>query len=139
MEDSEPRLGIELVRLTRQCRSIDKYVSSSASLSVDEMHCLSALHTEHPTSIKRLYELINVSPSRASKILKHLEQRGLVTRSSDLADHRRGQVMLTDAGARAVQNILSHFTEVGSELRNSWRGEPTADLSRLLETVANTR
>lgn len=136
---SEPRLGIELVRLTRQCRNIDKYVSSSASLSVDEMHCLMALHTEHPSSIKRLYELINVSPSRASKILKHLEQKGMVTRSSDLADHRRGQVVLTDAGVRVVEDILSHFSEVGSELRNTWRAGPAADLSRLVEPAVHSR
>jgi len=132
MDVAEPRLGVELVRLTRRCRGIDKYVSSSASLSVDEMHCLIALQTEHPASIRRLYELINVSPSRASKILKHLEQRGLVNRIADAADHRKGQVTFTEAGARIVQEILLHFTEVGSELRNTLRGDFAADLSRLL-------
>jgi len=134
MDVAEPRLGVELVRLTRRCRSIDKYVSSSASLSIDEMHCLIALQTEHPASIRRLYEAINVSPSRASKILKHLEQRGLVHRTSDSADHRKGQVTFTETGTRVVQEILVHFTEVGSELRNTSRGEFAADLSRLLAT-----
>ena len=139
MEPYESKSGIELLRLTRRCRGIDKYVSSSTGLTVDEMHCLCALYSERPSSVKRLYELISVSPSRASKILKHLEQRNLVTRAISSADHRREQVMLTDAGTKAVQEILSFFTEVGSELVGSWRRELAADFSWLLETVAHTK
>ena len=139
MEPYESKSGIELLRLTRRCRGIDKYVSSSTGLTVDEMHCLCALYSERPSSVKRLYELISVSPSRASKILKHLEQRCLVTRAINSADHRREQVMLTDAGTKAVQDILSLFTEVGSELVGSWRRELAADFSWLLETVAHTK
>jgi len=139
VEPYESKSGIELLRLTRRCRGIDKYVSSSAGLTVDEMHCLSALFSERPSSVKRLYELISVSPSRASKLLKHLEQRNLVTRAISSADHRREQVMLTDAGTKAVQEILSFFTEVGSELLGSWRRELAADFSWLRETVAHTK
>jgi DNA-binding MarR family transcriptional regulator len=102
------------------------------------MHCLLALFSEHPPSVKRLSELINVSATRASKILRGLEQRGFVTRTMHAADHRREQVMLTEAGTKAAQGILSMFAEVGSELLGSWRKELATDFSWLLRTVGHS-
>ena len=103
------------------------------------MHCLSALYSDRPASVRRLYELINVSPSRASKILTHLEKKGLVSRTMDAADHRRGQVTLTDAGERAVEKILSDFTEIGSQVLGTWRKELGTEFAWLLDTAAHTK
>jgi DNA-binding MarR family transcriptional regulator len=132
---SDSTLGVELLRLTRRCRGIDKYVSSSAGLTIDEMHCLSALLSEKPSSVSRLSELINVSPTRASKILKGLEQRGLVLRMLDAVDRRREQVILTETGRKAALVILSLFAEVGSELLGGWRKELATDFSWLVRTM----
>ena len=135
MEGTEPRFGAELLRLTRRCRGIDKYVSSRAQLTIDELHCLSVLFSERPSSVKRLSELINVSTTRASKILKDLEQRGYVSRNPDADDRRKEQVLLTEAGSSTVKRILSFYTEIGSELLTSWRHELAQDFSWLVETV----
>jgi DNA-binding MarR family transcriptional regulator len=139
MYATEPRFGIDLLRLTRRCRGIDKYVSSRAELTVDEMHCLSVLYSDHPPSVKRLSELINVSSTRASKILKDLEDRELVTRTLDAVDRRKEQVVLTESGAEAVQRIVGLYTEIGSELLTSWRTELAADFSWLLQVVAQSK
>lgn len=135
MAGTEPRFGAELLRLTRRCRGIDKYVSSRAQLTIDELHCLSVLFSEHPSSVKRLSELINVSTTRASKILKDLEQRGYVSRTPDAEDRRKEQVLLTETGSMTVQRILSFYTEIGSELLTSWRHELAQDFSWLLQSV----
>lgn len=87
------------------------------------MHCLCALFSERPPSVSRLSELINVSPTRASKILRDLEHGGLVSRSADAADRRREQVVLTESGVQAAVRILSLFQEVGSELLGGWGRE----------------
>jgi DNA-binding MarR family transcriptional regulator len=97
------------------------------------------LYTDHPPSVKRLSELINVSSTRASKILKDLEDRQLVTRTLDTEDRRKEQVVLTDRGTQTIQRVLSLYTEVGSELLTSWRSELTADFSWLLQTVAQSK
>ncbi len=139
MPSTQPRFGVELLRLTRRCRGIDKYVSSHAELTIDEMHCLSVLFSDHPPSVKRLSELINVSSTRISKILKDLQDRDLVTRTLDAEDRRKEQIVLTEKGSEAVQRVLSLYTEVGSELLTSWRSELAADFSWLLQTVAQTK
>ena len=135
METTEPRFGVELLRLTRRCRGIDKYVSSRAQLTIDELHCLSVLLSEHPSSVKRLSELINVSTTRASKILKDLEQRGYVSRTPVAEDRRKEQVLLTETGSSTVQRILSFYAEIGNELLTNWRQELAQDFSWLVETV----
>ena len=136
---SDPKLAVELLKLTRHCRGIDKYVSSRAELTIDEMHCLSVLFSDHPSSVKRLSELINASSTRTSKILKDLEMRGLVSRTLDTSDRRKEIVVLTDEGANVIQNILSLYDEVGSELLSDWRSELRSDLSWLFQTVAHTK
>lgn len=139
MEEAEPRFGSDLLKLTRRCRGIDKYVSSRAQLTIDELHCLSVLFSERPASVKRLSELINVSTTRASKILKDLEQRGLVSRTPDADDRRKEQVLLTEAGSATVKRIISFYTEIGSELLTSWRQELAQDFSWLLQGVHQTK
>jgi len=139
VEGTEPRFGAELLRLTRRCRGIDKYVSSRAQLTIDELHCLSVLFSEHPSSVKRLSELINVSTTRTSKILKDLEQRGYVSRNPDAEDRRKEQVLLTETGSLTVNKILSFYTEIGSELITSWQQELAQDFSWLLQTVSQSK
>ncbi len=91
------------------------------------MHCLSALFTDRPQSVKRLSELISASPTQTSKILKSLELEGYLSRTMDPADRRKEQVVLTESGTRAVQEILSLFTEVGGQLSGTWRREGAAE------------
>ena len=121
MEATESYGAVELLKLARHCHGIDKYVSSSVGLSIDEMHCLSALFTDRPPSVKRLSELISVTPTRASQILRSLEQRQFVSRTLDAADRRKEVVDLTESGRRTVDTILQLFSEVGSELLANWR------------------
>ncbi len=136
---TEPRFGVELLRLTRRCRGIDKYVSSRAELTIDEMHCLSVLYSDRPPSVKRLSELINVSSTRVSKILKDLEERELVTRMMDADDRRKEQVILTQSGVTTVQKIVSLYNEIGSELLTGWRSELANDFSWLMQAVSQSK
>jgi DNA-binding MarR family transcriptional regulator len=136
---TEPRFGAELIRLTRRCRGIDKYVSVRAALTIDEMHCLGALLSDRPSSVKRLSELINVGSTRASKILKDLETRGYVSRTLDSADRRKELVVLTEAGERTARRITALYAEIGSELLSSWRTELAADFAWLLQTVSEPK
>jgi len=106
---------------------------------MDEMHCLCAVFSENPPSAKRLSELINVNPTRASKILRGLERKAFVSRTMHTVDRRKEQVILTETGTKAAEAILSMFAEVGSELLGSWRKEISTDFAWLLRTAVNTQ
>jgi DNA-binding MarR family transcriptional regulator len=139
VHSNESKFGEELLRLTRRCRGIDKYVSSRAELTIDEVHCLSVLYSDHPPSVKRLSELINVSSTRASKILKDLEDRDLVSRTLDADDRRKEVVVLTEGGATVMQSIVSLYSEIGGELLTGWRTELVSDFAWLLQAVAQPK
>jgi DNA-binding MarR family transcriptional regulator len=102
------------------------------------MHCLSALFSERPPSVKRLSEIINVPPSRASRLLRALEEKHLLARSMHPEDRRKEQVTLTDAGVRSAHAVISLFAEVGGELLGGWRKEFAKDFSWVRHAIAET-
>jgi MarR family 2-MHQ and catechol resistance regulon transcriptional repressor len=134
----DPKLGVELIRLTRRCRGIDKHVSANAGLSIDEVHCLSVLFVESPSSVRTLSDLINVTPTRASKILRELEERGLLSRTIDVSDRRKENVILTEEGKKAVEQLLSLYNEIAAKVLPKWSNEVALDFSQLFQTVSNS-
>jgi DNA-binding MarR family transcriptional regulator len=124
--------GAELLELTLLCRKIDKQLASSTSLSVDELHCLSMLYLERPTCVKKLNELLGLSATRTSKILRTLERRGYVVRSLHLQDRRMEQVTLTEEGQRAAENVLSVSGETVRKLVVSHPEESARGLTELI-------
>ena len=138
MERTETEFAAELLRLTGRCRGIDKRVSASVGLSIDEVHCLGVLFSEKPSSVKMLGELINVSPTRTSKILRDLEERGFLSRTLDVSDHRKEHVMLTEEGKRAVEKLLSLYSDIGSKVLASGPSEFASGVSRLLQDFSHS-
>lgn len=138
MERAQTEFAAELLRLTRRCRGIDKHVSASVGLSIDEVHCLSVLFSEKPSSVKMLSDLINVSPTRTSKILRDLEQRGFLSRTLDVSDHRKEHVMLTEEGKQTVDRLLSLYREIGTRMLGSWPAEFNLDIAQLLQTISHS-
>jgi DNA-binding MarR family transcriptional regulator len=116
MEATNAGIASGLLRLTLLCHSIDKHLAATAGVTVDEMHCLSQLHQEQPACVKRLSELLNASPTRTSKILKHLERRGFVTRTLHPEDRRKELVTLTDGG----KIVAGHIVYLSSEAIQSF-------------------
>lgn len=137
MEDRYTGHGAELVRLARQCRGMDKQVSASLGLSVDEIHCLSVLFSEKPSSVKTLSDLITVSSTRASKILRDLEQRGFVSRTMDVADHRKEHVLLTENGAQVVEKILRLYNEIGIRFLGNGVADLPTSATDLLQAASH--
>ena len=124
--------GAELLRLTLLCRKIDKQLATSASLSVDELHCLGVLYLERPSCVKKLNELLGHSATRTSKILRSLERRGYVVRSLHLMDRRMEQVTLTEEGQRAAESVLSVSSEAVRKLFAPHPEESALQLTKLM-------
>jgi DNA-binding MarR family transcriptional regulator len=115
METYRHDLGNDLLQLTLFCRKADRAIASSADLSVDELHCLVALHEGRGGRVKSLYERLGFSPTKMSKIFHSLEQRGYLNRTLQAADRRVEEVTLTDSGMKAAEDILSISDQVAKE------------------------
>lgn len=138
MVPTESNRALELLRLTRRCRGIDKQISAAAKLSIDEMHCLSALFTEKPSSVRTLSDLINVAPTRASKILRDLEERSYLSRTIDVVDHRKEHVVLTEEGSRVAENLLALYSGVATKMLRGGQAEVALDVTQLLRALSQS-
>ncbi|MFH0990153.1 MAG: MarR family transcriptional regulator [bacterium] len=112
MDLFNPIIGADLLRLTSRCRDIDKHLATSTGLTIDEIHCLSILHIKHPTCVKELNTELEGPPTRTSRALRLLEEKGFVCRSLHPNDRRREQVVLTETGRETAVHILSLSIEV---------------------------
>lgn len=106
IESSRPEPGTQVVRLLLRCHQIEKELASAAGLSVDEFYCLTQLYLHAPCCVKTLRELLGVSPTRASRLLGNLENRGYLTRSLGFDDKRREQLALTPKGQATALGLL---------------------------------
>ena len=75
------------------------------------------------TSPSKLRRSMGVSSARIAALLKHLEQKGWISRSADEHDERRVNVSLTDAGRElinsrrreAIERVAAALRSLGEE------------------------
>ncbi len=123
MEKLRPDVASEMLRLSLLCRKADRVIAQSVGLSVDEMHCLNLLNSEKPTCVKNIIDLLGVSSTRTSKILRSLEHQGFVTRTLLESDRRMEQISLTAKGLEATRRLLALSSEIGSQIIGSTAAE----------------
>ena len=97
--------------------SIDQQLQRDASLATVEYQVLACL-SQSPQRMMRMSSmaaLTNASLSRLSRVVKRLEDRGLVRRETDPADGRFTNAILTDEGLRTIEAAApAHVAHVRS-------------------------
>jgi DNA-binding MarR family transcriptional regulator len=97
--------------------SIDQQLQRDSKLGMVEYQVLAIL-SESPERMRRmssLAEVTNASLSRLSRVVKRLEERGLVRRQSDPTDGRFTNAILTEDGFQALAEAApGHVAHVRS-------------------------
>jgi DNA-binding MarR family transcriptional regulator len=97
--------------------SIDQQLQRDSALGMVEYQVLAML-SESPQRTKRmssLAEVTNASLSRLSRVVKRLEERGLVCREPDPTDGRFTNAILTEDGLQALTEAApGHVAQVRS-------------------------
>jgi DNA-binding MarR family transcriptional regulator len=78
---------------------------------------------------------LRISPAAASKVIKRLEEKGLLQRSPDPSDERMSRVHLLESGRAAIQQILCSFNEIEGSMLKGLSREERATLGSLLHRV----
>jgi DNA-binding MarR family transcriptional regulator len=97
--------------------SIDQQLQRDASLATIEYQVLACL-SQSPQRTMRMSSMAvitNASLSRLSRVVKRLEDRGLVRREDDPSDGRFTNAILTDDGLRTIEKAApAHVAHVRS-------------------------
>ena len=98
---------------------------------------LLVLLSQHPQGLiaGELKDKLNISSSGVANILKQAEQKGLVTRTADEADHRRVMIRLTGEGLRQAQEQSKCLHNTMRQLMQALGEEDSAHLIRIFQRL----
>jgi DNA-binding MarR family transcriptional regulator len=118
--------------------SIDQQLQRDSNLAMVEYQVIAML-SESPRRTMRmsaLAEVTNASLSRLSRVVKRLEERGLVRREPDPSDGRFTLAILTDNGLQTiVEAAPTHVAHVRSLVVDALSAEQLRRLGRDAERI----
>jgi DNA-binding MarR family transcriptional regulator len=125
---------LSVVRLTTRLPwSIDQQLQRDSNLAMVEYQVLAMLSERHERTMRMsaLAELTNTSLSHLSRVVKRLEDRGLVRREADPSDGRFTNAILTDNGFRTLADAApGHVAHVRSLVIDALSPEQLRRLGR---------
>jgi DNA-binding MarR family transcriptional regulator len=117
------RLRRVIPRLARQFNE----TSTGADLTPTQYSVLALVRINGPLGLAELTELEGLNPTMLSRIVKVLDERGLIRRLPDPNDMRAARVEVTPAGEQVHDQVRGQRTQVLSEWLERLPPE-TADL-----------
>jgi DNA-binding MarR family transcriptional regulator len=105
-----------VMRLSRRLRA----EKSDESLGLSQISALQVLARRGPQSPTALAEIERIQPPSMTRVIAHLEERGLVGREPHATDRRQSVIAITEAGRAIVDEDRKR--------RQAW-------LAQVLETV----
>src|SRR5712671_961593 len=117
-------------------RDVDASLEGYHGLGLNDLSLLLELHSNPNGRLRRLdlAERLGITPSGVARQLSPLERRGLVGRESHPDDARLAIVVLTDAGARIVADVVPTAEEAATRvLAKLWNDDEQQRASALLQ------
>jgi DNA-binding MarR family transcriptional regulator len=100
-------------------------------------HVLTAIAVGEPASQLDLARRLGINKSVMTYLVDELEQAGLVTRRPDPADRRARQVLITEAGARALSAAREHISSAEARLLGHLGADDAQTLRDLLRRLTS--
>jgi DNA-binding MarR family transcriptional regulator len=122
------RLRAVIPRLARVLND----TSTDEDLTPTQYSVLGLVRVRGPIGLAELTELEGLNPTMLSRIVKVLDERGLIQRMPDPGDLRAARVAATDEGMRVHERVRDERTKV---LSACLHGLPTETADTLLTAV----
>lgn len=106
MVKAKTEMVMDLIyQLKMKCIQNELKIMEEAKLSQAEYNGIVSLDSDEVLCSADLSKKMNLSPSRASRVVDKLVQRGLLIRDGDPSDRRRCQIRLSPRGAKIREKI----------------------------------
>jgi DNA-binding MarR family transcriptional regulator len=129
------RLRGVISKLARQLNA----TSTDEGLTPTQYSVLGLIAVRGPLGLTELTELEGLNPTMLSRVVRKLDDEGLISRRTDLSDQRAVRVQVTPAGTDVHQRIRTQRTQVLYDCLERLPAEVTDELLRavpMLEAVA---
>jgi DNA-binding MarR family transcriptional regulator len=131
---------VRLARLVDLGDAFQRTVLAPFSLAVGDYMVLSALRRAGPArelTPSQLCGRLERSSGGMTKILKRLEEQGLVRRAPDPDDGRGSRVALTAAGLKTQQRVFEAFLSASRDLLDPLPAAQRREVDRALRTLVD--
>ncbi|UUP17025.1 homoprotocatechuate degradation operon regulator HpaR [Nitratireductor thuwali] len=104
-------------------------------ITEQQWRVLRALMSVESIEVMALAEATFLLPPSLSRILKDLEERGLIHRRTSEQDMRRGIISISGEGRRVIEMAGSHSEAVYAEITRRYGAQKLADLQKMLREL----
>jgi DNA-binding MarR family transcriptional regulator len=118
------RLRVVIGKLARQLNA----TSTGEGLTPTQSSVLGLIRVRGPLGLAELTELEGLNPTMLSRIVRRLDDDGLIRRLPDPADLRAVRVEITPSGELVHERIRTHRTRVVSECLDRLPAGTTSEL-----------
>jgi DNA-binding MarR family transcriptional regulator len=105
MESQSAKMMDLIFRLKSKCIENETEIMKESQLSRSEFNGIERLNAGELISGKLFSEKLDLSPSRASRIVERMVQKGFLVRNFDSSDRRKCQIALSDKGLKVKRQI----------------------------------
>jgi len=112
MQDLAAQIADLTTQMFLRCQEREAYFVSLYGVNVAEFRCLRLLLDHNRCPVKDLADLMNLTPSRLTRIIDGLLVRQLAERAEDSADRRIKMISLTTKGQELALAMNQHYLEM---------------------------
>jgi len=128
------QLRLAVMRLARRLRQ-----ESAGAITLSQLSALATVEHHGPLSLGELADIERVAPPSMTRIAAHLEERGLVARSTDSTDRRVARLAITDAGSSLLRQTRTRRDAFLAHRLSTLSDEEREILARALPILERLR
>ena len=133
--DQGRRIIDSIIELKVRCR-FEEEIGEECRLAPREVTCLGLIFPGEKVSAGALAARIGLSPSRASRIITGLREKGCIAEAFDENDRRSVSISLTSAGVKIVRDIEKKKDECEKRLLGGFSPKQLAEIQKGLATLS---
>ncbi|MHA1989010.1 MAG: MarR family winged helix-turn-helix transcriptional regulator [Promethearchaeota archaeon] len=102
--------------LLQRCQEKEAWLAEEHGLFQAEFGCLRLIGSDESPNNKEIAKRMNLSPSRITRIIDGLVQKGYMIREIDKTDRRNMRVFLSRRGKRLTHKLDKAFVDIHYEI-----------------------
>lgn len=130
-------LPIALLRAREKLMSRFRPMLASHDITEQQWRVLRAINEEQEIDATDVSERSCIMAPSLTRILRHLEERGLIARRRDEADGRRTMLSITDKGVQLIAEAAPESRRIYADIRSMFGEERFELLLDLLEELTD--
>lgn len=133
--DQGRRIIDSIIELKVRCR-FEEEIGEECGLAPREVTCLGVFSPGERVSAGALAARIGLSPSRASRIINGLREKGCIAEAFDETDRRSVSISLTATGVKIIRDIERKKDECEKRLLGGFNSQQLMAIQKGLATLS---